>query len=217
MWRCFLLRASIKFSSLWSPVGLVLFFPWAFAPCTTCKRQPPLNRKCDCWTVMLFCYVRWKAVFSWNLLNKMCHSILLLNVNFAFADVRPVWKVTIVNNDTTVALCWKCSPTQTFSFNTLLCGSLQNVLKVTEHDAFISCSGMKCIWVFALIEFDTCRRKTCLLWMLSTQVCEIKIPANSCQLLQVGGIFCIWRLWMNAKLGSPEDLRQLCKSCFCLS
>lgn len=96
---------------------------------------------------MLFRYVRWKAVFSWNLLNKMCHSILLLNVNFAFADVRPVWKVTIVNNDTTVALCWKHSPTQTFGFNALLCGSLQNVLKVTEYDAFISCSGNKCIWV----------------------------------------------------------------------
>lgn len=46
---------------------------------------------------------------------------------------------------TTVTLCWKHSSTQTFSFNTLLCGSLQNVLKVIEHDAFISCSGIKYI------------------------------------------------------------------------
>lgn len=157
---------------------------------------------------MLLRYVRWKAVFSWNLLSKMCHSILLLNVNFAFTDVRPGWTVTIVNN---IQLLHCVGDVVLHKLSALTPFVSSEVLKVTGYYAFISCSDIKCIWVFAVKELDTCIRKTCLLWMLWTQVGEIAIPASSCQLLQMGGIFCIWRLWMNAELGSPEDLRQLCK------
>lgn len=60
----------------------------------------------------------------------------MLNVNFAVADVRPGWRVTIVNNIQLLHCVENTARHQLSSLTLLLCAGLQNVLQVTERDAF---------------------------------------------------------------------------------
>lgn len=68
----------------------------------------------------------------------MCHPVLLLNVNFAFADVRPGWKVTIANNIQLLHCVENVVLHKLSDLTPLLCGGLQNVFKVTERDAVLA-------------------------------------------------------------------------------
>lgn len=79
-----------------------------------------------------------KQFFSSNLLNMTCHPILLLNVHFAFAVVRPGWRVTLVSNTQLLHRVENMVPRKLPALTPLLCGGLQNVLKVTEHDALLA-------------------------------------------------------------------------------